>query len=79
MDDQGDAHGMERLAGQFGARRGGGRGKRLARDVGEADAGLLEDGAVLHHAGASAAALGPRPAVLPELAAAVRAFQRGAD
>src|SRR5690606_39741601 len=59
-----------------GARR---RRQLRAGDVGEADPGLFEHGAVAQHARAPAAAFLALPAVLDETRLAVRALDRGAD
>src|SRR5262249_50757650 len=76
VQHQGDAAGGEgtALTGDLPAELLG----HLAVDVGEADAGLLADAALLPHTGPPAAAAGTLPGVLVE-ALAVQLFEAGDD
>ncbi len=77
VQHQGDAGGGE------GAAAAGNLGGKLLRhvpeDIGEVDAGFLEDAAAGQHAGAAAAAAGALPDVLLEAPAAVALLQGGAN
>ena len=79
VNHEGNAEGLPRLAGEFGAVRGGRRRERGAADVREADAGFFEDGAVGKDAGAPAAAFGAGPIVRAKFRGAVYLFERGAE
>ena len=71
MDDQRYAHRLPAASGEIRAPLGGCRGQRFAPDVGEADAGLLENRAVPEDPRASATAFLPLPGVLDEASATV--------
>ena len=79
MDHERHAGRLEARTGQFRPLRRG-RGRQLAAEhVREIDAGLLEHGALAHHARFTATAFGALPGVTPEFTAAVRSFQRSRD
>ena len=80
MDDEREAEGFPRPAGEFGAMRGGGGGERGAADVGKIDAGFFEHGAAGEDAGeAAAGVVGALPGVFAEAGGTVGVFERGAD
>ena len=67
VDHERHAGRFEARAGQFGPLRRGRSGQLAAEHVREIDAGLLEHGAVAHHARFAATAFGALPRVTPKL------------
>ena len=79
MQDQRDAGGVKRAAGERRPLRGGGGRQRVAPHVRVVDPGLLEQLAAGQDARAPAASAVALPAVLAKARASVRLFERGAQ
>ena len=79
MQHQGDAGGLERLAGQLRAAFRRRRRHLLAEHVRKGNAGLLEDSALSHHAAFATATARAFPGVACERRFAVERFEFGAD
>lgn len=79
VEDERDAEGFPRAAGEVRTMGGGGRGKRRTADVREGNAGFFEHGALAEKAGAAAAAFRALPEIFAEFSGAVGLFERGAN